>query len=89
MIKTLYVSSFLTLIAMSCCAQEGMKNVTLLGIPSATTAPAGVVFGQVSRTVDINSDSEERTVLAFGAGFGNASDSIGVQGDGNWRAQIR
>ena len=60
-------------------AQEAPKNLTLLGIPSATTAPSGLVFGQVSRSVDIASESENRTVLAFGVGFGDANEGLGGQ----------
>lgn len=66
-------------------AQDGSKNLTLLGIPAATTAPSGVVFGQISRSVNLydngfaGDNSENRTVLSLGAGFGDANDGIGAQ----------
>ncbi|MEO0957612.1 MAG: hypothetical protein AAFY66_03950 [Pseudomonadota bacterium] len=55
------------------------KHLTLLGIPSATTAPGGLVFGQVSRSFDIDSDADDLTVLSLGFGIGSAEENIGGQ----------
>lgn len=83
------LSSSLTMLSSTASAQSDGKNLTLLGIPSATTAPSGIAFGQVSRTLGIgreddipfivDNDSGDRTVLAFGVGFGDANDGIGGQ----------
>ena len=58
---------------------DGPKHLTLLGIPSATTAPAGLVFGQISHSFDLNSETQERTALSLGFGFGDADDGFGGQ----------
>lgn len=60
------------------------KNLTLLGIPSATVAPAGTVFGALSFTNDrVGPGPSNDGSLALGVGFGSAEDSIGLQFTGH------
>ncbi|MFP4571222.1 hypothetical protein [Rhodosalinus sp.] len=56
------------------------KLVTLVGIPSGTTAPHGALYFSLSganRQSAANDDPDGS--LSFGAGFGNADEAIGVQ----------
>ena len=56
------------------------KNLTLLGIPSATVAPNGTAFLSLSGTNRRSSTArDEDGSIAFGAGFGNAEQGIGFQ----------
>ena len=54
------------------------KNVALLGISSGTVAPSGLAFAAISATSDLDG-TDTRGGLAFGLGFGNADDGVGVQ----------
>lgn len=58
-------------------AQE--KNLTLLGIPSATVAPAGVGYVALSGTDDNPVNENIDGSLEFGLGFGSAEETVGVQ----------
>lgn len=55
------------------------KNLTLLGIPSATTAPAGIGFVAMSIAGQEDSRLDENGSVAFGFGLGDMRDSVGVQ----------
>lgn len=62
-------------------SQPAAKNVTLLGIQSATVAPHGLAFGVISLTnkgVE-NASREEDGSLGFGVGVGNAQTGVGLQ----------
>lgn len=62
-------------------AQQGeAKHLTLLGIPSATVAPANLGFASISATTDRagTADGADGS-LAFGLGLGDADTGIGVQ----------
>ena len=59
---------------------RAQKNLTLLGVPSATVAPHGVVFGAVSWTNKRDSTSNSSDASgAIGVGFGSAEKNIGLQ----------
>lgn len=60
-------------------AQAQEKNLTLLGIPSATVAPAGVGYIALSGTDDNPVNQNIDGSLEFGMGFGSAEESVGVQ----------
>jgi hypothetical protein len=61
-------------------AETAQKNLTLMGIPSATVAPHGVMFGVVSWTNKRNSFSNSSDASgAVGIGFGSAEKNIGLQ----------
>ena len=61
-------------------ASTRTKNLTLLGISSATVAPAGVGFASLSYTDERTPDnSDEDGSAAFGFGLGNARTGIGFQ----------
>lgn len=62
-------------------AQEGKpKHLTLLGIPSATVAPANLGFASISATTDrVGNGDDADGSLAFGLGLGSAEEAIGVQ----------
>lgn len=65
-------------------AGDARKNLTLLGVPSATVAPHGVVFGIASWTNKRNSFSNSSDASgAIGIGFGSAEKNIGLQITGN------
>ena len=53
------------------------KNLTLLGIPSATAAPGGVSFVSAFSTFDL--DDGNQSALSFGHGFGDANQQLGFQ----------
>ncbi|WP_095587994.1 hypothetical protein [Actibacterium ureilyticum] len=55
------------------------KNLTLLGIPSATTAPAGIGFVGLSVAGDEDQRLDRYGSLAFGFGLGNAQRNLGAQ----------
>lgn len=56
------------------------KNVTLLGITSATVAPPGTLFGSVSGSTKRDGVYDEIDGSAeLGFGFGNAEESVGAQ----------
>lgn len=61
------------------------KNVTLLGVPSATVAPHGLVFGSLSysdnsdaRLFDYERDNGDLS-LVLGFGLGSAEEGVGLQ----------
>lgn len=58
-------------------AQE--RNLTLLGIPSATVAPSGVGYIALSGTDDNPVNDRVDGSLEFGLGLGSAEASVGVQ----------
>ena len=56
------------------------KNVTLLGIPSATVAPTGLAFAALTGTTKRDGVVDEVDgSLALGFGLGSAEDGVGVQ----------
>ncbi|WP_226778950.1 hypothetical protein [Oceaniglobus trochenteri] len=56
------------------------KNVTLLGIQSATVAPSGLAFASLSGTTDrVGPGDDIDGSLALGFGLGNAQTGIGLQ----------
>ena len=57
------------------------KNLTLLGIPSATVAPNGLAFASLSGTTRRSGSQSGSTdgSLALGFGLGSAEDSVGLQ----------
>lgn len=56
------------------------KNVTLLGIPSATVAPHGLVFGSLSVSSDVPGPvTHGDGSLALGFGLGSAEENVGLQ----------
>ncbi|RVT84132.1 hypothetical protein DXV76_10580 [Rhodobacteraceae bacterium CCMM004] len=60
-------------------APSAPRNVTLLGIPSATVAPGGLGFASLSGTTRRAGNSDFDGSAALGLGFGDAGDGIGVQ----------
>jgi hypothetical protein len=56
------------------------KNLTLLGIPSATVAPAGVGYVALSGTRSSPMNARTDGSLELGLGLGNAETGVGVQG---------
>jgi hypothetical protein len=74
------VSVLAILAAADMAASQDRKNVTLLGIPSGTVAPNGLVFAGISNTTrdhPLYTDVDRVAVLGFG--FGNARDGVGFQ----------
>ncbi|MBL4915848.1 hypothetical protein [Szabonella alba] len=67
--------------ALPAAAQDSRKHLTLIGIPSGTVAPGGMVFGSLAltdrRTGTAIRDNDGS--LALGFGLGSAEDGIGVQ----------
>lgn len=67
--------------AMPATAQDSRKHLTLVGIPSGTVAPHGMVFGGLAltnRRVGAVPRDEDGS-LALGFGLGSAEDGVGVQ----------
>lgn len=61
-------------------AQPSQKNLTLLGIESATVAPRGMIFGALSATTRSSSlVNKSDGAFQLGVGLGNAERGIGVQ----------
>lgn len=61
-------------------AQEGRKHLTLLGVSSATIAPAGrgyVALSYANERLNVPNDTDAS--LSFGHGFGNAVAGLGFQ----------
>jgi hypothetical protein len=56
------------------------RNLTLLGIPSATVAPAGVGYVALSGTRRSPMNARTDGSLELGLGLGNAETGVGVQG---------
>jgi hypothetical protein len=56
------------------------KNLTLLGIPSATVAPAGVGYVALSGTDDSPMNARTDGSLELGYGLGSAERAVGLQG---------
>lgn len=56
------------------------RNLTLLGIPSATVAPAGVGYVALSGTRNSPMNARTDGSLELGFGLGNAETAVGVQG---------
>lgn len=78
-LRTLLLASGAALcFALPGAAQERAKHLTLTGIPSATVAPAGLGFAQISGTTNNHNDETDGS-MAVGFGLGNAQDSVGVQ----------
>lgn len=60
--------------------QPAPKNVTLLGIESATVAPHGMIFGALSGTTRRSSTVDKSDgSFQLGVGLGNAERGIGVR----------
>ncbi len=58
----------------------GAKNLTLLGIPSATVAPSGLAFAALAGTTRRSASSDDIDgSAAFGFGLGDANDGVGFQ----------
>jgi len=75
------VATALLACALPAAAQDNRKHLTLVGIPSGTVAPHGMVFGSLSLT-DRRAGTTARDKdgsLALGFGLGSAEDGIGVQ----------
>lgn len=61
-------------------AQPAPKNLTLLGIDSATVAPHGLIFGALSGTSRRGGTGNKADgSFEFGVGLGSAEDGIGIQ----------
>jgi len=56
----------------------GQKNLTLIGIPSATVAPNGVSFASVYSSFETDG-GENQNALSIGHGFGDANQQLGFQ----------
>lgn len=68
----------LALTALSAAAQEPPNHLILNGIPSATAAPSGIGFVQISGTDNNHNDTVDGSI-ALGFGLGDAAAGIGVQ----------
>lgn len=66
-------------LASAASAAEDRKHLTLNGIMSATVASNGLAFVGLSGTTKAVSSGRTDGSLAFGVGFGNAEDRLGVQ----------
>ena len=55
------------------------KFVTMQGVGSGTVVPGGTLFGSVSGTTEREDGSGTDGSFAFGAGFGDANEGLGVQ----------
>lgn len=79
----LLLATAISLLATGAMAQQGEKpkHLTLVGVPSGTVAPHGVVFGSLALS-DRRAGSTVRDndgSLALGFGLGSAEDGVGVQ----------
>lgn len=82
MFRNMLAAAGLVLWPLGGAAQEsgGQKNLTLIGIPSATVAPDRVGYVAMGFVSDEEAPAlGDDGALAFGFGLGNARDALGVQ----------